>query len=127
MVHEALEEIEMKNPHRKTVSRLEELPNIGTAMADHLSGIGVDHPSKLIGRDPFELYEELCRTAGKRLDPCVMDVCLSVIHFMEGGDPLPWWSFTEERKRRIIQTQQEESAGNSDTRFGLQANEETTV
>jgi len=105
MVHDTLEGIEMKNPSRETVSRLEELPNIGKAMANHLQLIGVDHPRKLIGRDPFELYEELCATSGKRVDPCVMDVCMSVVHFMEGGDPLPWWSFTEERKKRVIQNQ----------------------
>ena len=90
----------MKNPDRKTVARLDELPNIGKAMADDLVLIGIDHPGKLIGKDPFELYNELCRRSEKRHDPCVIDVFMSVIHYMEGGDPLPWWSFTDERKRR---------------------------
>jgi len=89
----------MKNPDRKTVSRLDELPNIGKSMADHLQLIGIDNPRKLIGKEPFKLYEELCTTSGKRHDPCVIDVFMSVIHFMEGGKPLPWWSFTDERKR----------------------------
>ncbi|RLB27504.1 MAG: mitomycin resistance protein [Deltaproteobacteria bacterium] len=117
----------MKNPHRETASRLERLPNVGKAIAGHLRSIGIDHPRKLIGKDPFELYEALCRTSGKRIDPCVMDVCMSVVHFMQGDDPLPWWSFTDERKRRIIKRQKGESTGNSDTRFGLQGDEETTV
>jgi hypothetical protein len=95
----------VKNPNREAVSRLEELPNIGRAMADYLKVIGIDHPKKLIGKNPFALYEELCRTSGKKHDPCVIDVCMSVVHFMEGGDPLPWWSFTQERKRRIAQRQ----------------------
>jgi hypothetical protein len=95
----------MKNPNRETVSRLEELPNIGKAMADDLHLIGIDHPRKLIGKDPFKLYQELSMTSGKKHDPCVIDVCMSVIHFMEGGDPLPWWSFTDERKRRIAHHQ----------------------
>jgi len=95
----------MKNPDRKTVSRLVELPNIGKAMAADLQLIGIDHPRKLIGKEPFELYEELCIRSGKRHDPCVIDVFMSVIHFMEGGDPLPWWSFTYERKMHITQNQ----------------------
>jgi hypothetical protein len=95
----------MKNPDRKTISRLGELPNIGNAMADNLQLIGIDHPRKLIGKDPFVLYEELSTISGKRNDPCVIDVFMSVIHFMEGGDPLPWWSFTDERKRRIAHHQ----------------------
>ena len=93
----------MKNPDRDTVSRLDELPNIGKAMAGDLLLVGIDHPKKLIGKEPFELYEALCATSGKRHDPCVIDVFMSVIHFMEGGDPLPWWSFTDERKKHIIQ------------------------
>jgi hypothetical protein len=28
----------------------------------------------------------------------VIDVFMAVVHFMEGGDPLPWWTFTKKRK-----------------------------
>lgn len=92
---------EMKNPNRETVSQLDELPNIGKSIADNLRLIGIDHPKKLVGKEPFALYEALCKASGNRQDPCVIDVFMSVIHFMEGGDPLPWWSFTRERKRRM--------------------------
>ena len=88
----------MKNPDRETVSRLEELPNIGKSIAGDLRSIGIDHPRKLIGKNPFKLYEKLCAKTGKRHDPCVIDVFLSVVHFMEGGDSLPWWMFTRKRK-----------------------------
>jgi len=89
----------MKNPDRNTVSRLEDLPNIGKAMAGDLRLIGIDHPKKLIGKDPLKLYDKLCIATGARHDPCVIDVFMSVVNFMEGGDPLPWWAFTEKRKR----------------------------
>ena len=89
----------MKNPDRETVSRLEDLPNIGKAMANSLRVIGIDHPKKLIGKEPFELYDKLCAISGERHDPCVIDIFMSVVHFMEGGEPLPWWSFTDERKK----------------------------
>jgi hypothetical protein len=91
----------MKHPDKETISRLEELPNIGKAMANDLRLIGIDHPGKLIGKKPFELYDALCATSGKRHDPCVIDVFMSVVQFMEGGEPLPWWSFSEERKKQI--------------------------
>lgn len=55
----------MKNPDRKAVSTLEDLPNIGKAMANELQLIGFDHPKKLIGKDPFILYDKLCRATGK--------------------------------------------------------------
>ena len=91
----------MENPDRKTVSRLVDLPNIGKAITNQLQLIGIDHPSKLIGKDPFNLYEELCTVSGKRHDPCVLGVFISAVYFMEGGDPLPWWSFTDERKKNL--------------------------
>ena len=93
----------MKNPDRETVSRLEALPNIGKAIANKLQLIGIDNPRKLIGEEAFALYEALCTKSGKRHDPCVIDVFMSVIYFMEGGEPLPWWSFTEERRMKIAQ------------------------
>ncbi len=93
----------MKNPDRETVTRLDELPNIGTAMSYDLQLIGINHPKMLIGKKPFELYESLCARSGKRHDPCVIDIFMSVVHFMEGGEPLPWWSFTEKRKKQTSQ------------------------
>ncbi len=94
----------MKNPDREKVSRLEDLPNIGKAMAGDLYLIDIHHPKDLIGKEPFDMYERLCAISGQRYDPCVIDVFMSVVHFMEGGEPLPWWSFTESRKKRIKQT-----------------------
>jgi hypothetical protein len=88
----------MKNPDRTTVSMLEDLPNIGKAMADDLRLIGIDHPRKLIGKDPFKMYDKLCLATGTKQDPCVIDVFMSVVHFMETGKPYPWWSFTDRRK-----------------------------
>jgi len=94
----------MKNPDRESVSRLEDLPNIGKATACDLRMIGIDHPKALIGNDPLEMYERLCTISGKRHDPCVIDVFMSIVDFMDGGEPLPWWAFTEVRKTRQIKT-----------------------
>ncbi len=99
----------MKNPDRATVSRLVDLPNIGKKTANDLQLIGIDHPRKLIGKDPFNLYEELCIVSGKIHDPCVIDVFISAVHFMEGEKPLPWWSFTDERKKRMEKERPKES------------------
>ena len=72
-------------------------------MAGDLRLIGIDSPKELIGKNPFELYDKLCTKSGKRHDPCVIDVFMSVVRFMEGGDALPWWAFTEERKGMIVE------------------------
>ncbi len=89
----------MKVPDRKTASQLEELPNIGKAIGNDLRLIGIDHPQVLIGKNAFQLYNLLCSKKGRRIDHCVIDVFMSAIHYMEGSDPQPWWTFTAERKR----------------------------
>ena len=93
----------MKNPDRKTVSKLEELPNIGKAIAGDLRLVGIQRPQELIGKDPYQLYDDLCNITGEKHDPCLLDVFLSVVAFMEGGEPVPWWKFTTERKRYMAQ------------------------
>jgi len=98
----------MKNPNRKTVQRLEELPNIGKAIAGDLRLIGIRHPQDLIGRNPYDLFDELRRVTGEEHDPCVLDVFLSVVDFMEGGDPAPWWKFSLVRKAYMDKDQEEQ-------------------
>lgn len=89
---------------RTHLARLEDLPNVGKAMAEDLMRIGIQTPDMLVGKDPVEMYRALCQATGTRHDPCVIDVFMSVVSFMEGGDALPWWSFTEKRKRLLAET-----------------------
>jgi len=89
----------MNPPNRNTVSKLEALPNIGKAIATKLQSIGIEHPNQLIGKDPFELHAELCLMKGQKVDPCIIDVFMAAIYFMEHGETLAWWTFTDERKR----------------------------
>lgn len=86
---------------RDQVRKLEDLPNIGKAMTHDLRIIGINTPEQLIGRDAFEMHRALCEITGQKHDPCVIDVFMSVVHFMHGGDARPWWTFTAERKRRL--------------------------
>ncbi|MFT4255511.1 MAG: helix-hairpin-helix domain-containing protein [Pseudoxanthomonas sp.] len=80
---------------------LTDLPNIGKAMAGDLRLLGIEQPQQLIGLDPYRLHDELCRLTGTRHDPCVIDTFISAVRFMEGAPPLPWWDYTEERKRTL--------------------------
>lgn len=89
---------------RDKVFELEDLPNIGKATATSLRCIGIRAPEQLAGQDPFRLYQALCERTGTRQDPCVLDVFMSIVHFMDGGDARPWWSFTAARKRRLNST-----------------------
>lgn len=83
---------------RNNLHSLTDLPNVGAATAGDLRLLGIHSPSELVARDPYQLYEELCTRTGERHDPCVIDVFMSIIQFMEGEPPKPWWAFTSERK-----------------------------
>ena len=78
--------------------RLEQLPNIGPALAADLRRIGIDRPADLRGADPYRLYRRLCEATGQRQDPCVLDTFMAVADFMRGGAAAPWWKYTAERK-----------------------------
>jgi len=84
---------------RHRVTRLTDLPNIGSAMAGDLLLLGIRSPNQLVGLDPLKLYQSLCRKTGVRQDPCVLDTFISVIRFMDGDVPRPWWAYSEERKQ----------------------------
>ena len=85
---------------REQVRELTDLPNIGPRIAGLLVSAGVNQPDDLRVWDGFDLYRVLCSVRSARLDPCVLDVCLSITRFMDGEAPQPWWAFTAERKRR---------------------------
>ncbi len=79
-------------------AQLEDLPNIGKAIAADLRGIGIVHPDQLARREPIAIFLELSEVMGHRLDPCVLYTLLSVKHFLDCGEALPWWKFTAEGK-----------------------------
>ena len=88
--------------------RLEDIPNIGKSIAGDLRNIGITEPSQLVGRDPYEIYEQSNAFAGLRQDPCLIDCFISAVRFMEGAPKRDWWYYTEERKaheaRRSVET-----------------------
>ena len=86
-------------PSRDQLTKFEEIPNIGPAMAADFKLLGLTRPQELRGKDPYALYDELCRRTGVRQDPCVLDVFIAAVRYMEGKPAKPWWAFTAERKR----------------------------
>lgn len=83
---------------RDNVRTLTDLPNVGPAAAADLRLLGIEHPGQLVGRDPVQLYDALCRMTGVRHDPCVIDVFASITAFLAGDEPKPWWAYAAQRK-----------------------------
>jgi len=83
---------------RDQYTELEQLPNVGPAIAAELRCIGIAAPQDLVGRDPYDMFDNLCRVTGTRHDPCVLDVFIAAVRFMAGAPAMPWWAYTAERK-----------------------------
>ena len=96
----------MKTVSRAEVTDLQQIPNVGPAIASDMRLIGVSSPQDLLGKDPYTMYDDLCRTTGDRHDPCVIDVFIAAVHFMAGEPFKPWWKYTPERKRTLAATRQ---------------------
>jgi Pathogenicity locus len=87
--------------NRSDVISLEDIPNVGPATADDLRLLGIVSPGDLVGRDPYAMYDDLCRCTRVRHDPCVIDVFIAAVRFMEGAPKRPWWKYTVQRKHEL--------------------------
>ena len=84
--------------NRSEISDFKQIPNVGPATIKYLKIIGINSPFELIGQNPYTMYKDLCRVSGKKFDPCLADVFISAVRFMEGAPPKKWWEYTTERK-----------------------------
>ena len=88
-----------KSSNVRAVARLEDIPNIGPAIAADLRQLRIKTPAELPGRDPYAMYDDLCRITGQRHDPCLLDTFIAAVRYMEGGPKKPWWAYTAERRQ----------------------------
>ncbi|HMF11667.1 MAG TPA: helix-hairpin-helix domain-containing protein [Gemmataceae bacterium] len=90
-----------RSSERPDVARLQDIPNVGTAIAGDLRRLRITLPAELPGRDPYAMYDDLCRITGQRHDPCLLDTFIAAVRYMEGEPKKPWWKYTAERKREL--------------------------
>ena len=91
---------DVTSEREQAVVRLQDTPNVGPKMAEILIKLGVTRLEDAAGRDPDEMYHELCAIDAKRHDPCVRDIFAAMVSHADGGPARPWWEFTPERKAR---------------------------
>ena len=84
---------------RTDITDLKCIPNVGPATTRCLNMLGITKPFELIGQDPYSMFKRLCMITGKNVDPCLADVLISAVKYMEGAPPQKWWYYTEERKK----------------------------
>ena len=81
--------------------KFQDIPNIGPAIAADLRQLGITTPAELPGRDPYAMYDDLCRLTGHHHDPCLLDTFSAAVWFADGHPARPWWEFSRERKASL--------------------------
>ncbi len=87
--------------------KLEDIPNIGKSIASDLRAIGILHPQQLAAHQPLATYFALAERMGHRHDPCVLYILIAAQHYLQSGDSLPWWKFTEQGKKLLAANRRE--------------------
>lgn len=96
----------MKARRPEHARELEELPNIGRAIAADLRAVGIMHPQQLADLEPLTVYIRLAGVLAERHDPCILYTLLAARHFLDSGEARPWWHFVDEG-RRLLRTHAE--------------------
>jgi hypothetical protein len=84
--------------------QLKDLVSVGPAMLKDFELLGITTVSQLRRRSPEQMYRNLCRLKGQRIDPCCLDVFVAAV--AQARDPdLPiaqrqWWYWSRVRKNR---------------------------
>ena len=91
-----------KTKARLDVKRFQDIPNVGKAIEKSFITLGFTKPAELAGKDPYQLYEDLCAATHTRVDPCVIDVFISAVRYMQGEPAKKWWEYTAERKKHKL-------------------------
>lgn len=80
-------------------SDLQRIPGVGPSIEQDLLGLGVGAVEELKGRDPEQLYRQLCEQRGEHVDRCVLYVFRCAVYFSETESPreslLKWWNWKD--------------------------------
>lgn len=78
---------------------LRTIPGVGPSIETDLVELGISSVAGLQGLSGDDLYDDLCRLRGERIDPCVKYVFRCAVYFAsnEAHDPalLQWWNWKD--------------------------------
>jgi len=70
---------------------IQNLSNVGPAVRRYFERVGITRVERLAGRDPLELYEEMCAADGQAHDLCLLDAVMSAVDQAGRQPARPWW------------------------------------
>jgi len=93
----------MNRTEMDSIRELKTIPGVGPKTAADLIGLGIRSAADLKGRDPQQLYDELCMRAGTVVDRCMLYVFRCAVYYASTPKPDPallkWWNWKDDRTR----------------------------
>jgi hypothetical protein len=94
----ALDKKRVPNP----VDPLTVIPGVGLSIAADLQSLNIHNVGDLVGKDPHDLYEQLCHKTGAHQDACILYVFRCAVYFANSKKPDPqllkWWVWKNREK-----------------------------
>lgn len=82
-----------------SLKKLQVIPGVGPKLAKEFVDIGIKNVKDFRGKDPKNLYFQICTKQGMQVDKCVLYVCRSSVYFAENikhdQEKLKWWNWKE--------------------------------
>lgn len=79
----------------KRQDELQQIPGIGPSLAKDLRLLGIHGMADLRGKNPQEMYDQLCHLTHSHQDPCVLYTFRCAVYFASTPHPEPektkWW------------------------------------
>jgi spore coat polysaccharide biosynthesis protein SpsF (cytidylyltransferase family) len=81
------------------LKKLQQIPGIGPKLSKEFFDIGIKDILDFKGKNPEDLYSQICKRQGIKVDKCVLYVCRSAVYFSESNNPDPektkWWNWKD--------------------------------
>ncbi len=73
------------------------IPGVGKSIASDLNGIGIYSVTQLRNKNPQDLYEQLCKKQGIKIDRCMLYVMRCAVYYASTKNTSPaklkWWNW----------------------------------
>jgi hypothetical protein len=84
---------------KESLKDFQRIPGVGPQIAEDLWELGFRSVADLDGKDPEQLYDDLCQLRGCRVDRCMLYVFRCAVYFATNKKHearlLKWWNWKD--------------------------------
>ncbi len=84
---------------KEILKQFQTIPGVGKSIAGDLWNMGYRSVSELKGKNPEQMYEDICRLFGTHVDRCMLYVFRCAVYFASNKkhnpELLKWWNWKD--------------------------------